>query len=340
LSQAIEPQWTPMKLGRFGASMDVDGDTLAIGAPGTGDPSMTPAVVLFERDPLGAWAEVARLTSPIPSPAAFGLWLDLEADRLVVGFVMGPMNVPGVVVYERDEFGVWTSGTVVNGPPGSGVGFFGTSGQLRGDDLFAATRTGLAVYRRVTAEDWRIAYEVEAPGQTTIGTATSWDSVALDGDNVIAGAPTLDVCAFGTARRGAIMRLDVEPLMRGDALVSIGANGGQDLFVDFGLAGAGKWHFVLGSLDGPTTGLSLPGGAILPLSFDAYTQLTLEHPSATLTNAWGQLDALGRSDVRFQVPPGLDSSFAGLVLRHAAAVLDPITGVVEASNSVSLELVP
>jgi hypothetical protein len=81
--------------------------------------------------------------------------------------------------------------------------------------------------------------------------------------------------------------------------------------------------------------------AVTPLHLArwAYTQLTLEHPSATLVNAWGQLDELGRADVRFQVPPGLAPSFQGLVLRHAAVVLDPATGLLAASNAALVELV-
>jgi hypothetical protein len=71
---------------QFGATVSIDGDRLAVGAPSTFWSSGEPGrVFLFERS-AGGWIEVAQLT---PQDSAvhdrFGLSVALDGERLVVG---------------------------------------------------------------------------------------------------------------------------------------------------------------------------------------------------------------------------------------------------------------
>ena len=83
---------------KFGYAVDLDGDILAVGAPGATLSGASPApgaVLLFERNAGGAdtWGEVMRWSPDGQTSLAFGTAVSVSGDHLVVG---APRNVTGL----------------------------------------------------------------------------------------------------------------------------------------------------------------------------------------------------------------------------------------------------
>ena len=78
---------SPQSLDFFGISVDVDGDTVVVGAQGRADPAVSAgAAYVFARCHDGAWYRVTTLVEPTPSALAFfGRSVALDGDLLVVG---------------------------------------------------------------------------------------------------------------------------------------------------------------------------------------------------------------------------------------------------------------
>lgn len=88
----------------FGAALALDGDRLAVGAPGREDPE-TGAVVLFERR-AGAWAEADRIVAPRGADRTFGSTVALAGDLLVAGGYGTDTERGGAAfVFERGDAG-------------------------------------------------------------------------------------------------------------------------------------------------------------------------------------------------------------------------------------------
>jgi hypothetical protein len=130
------------------------------------------------------------------------------------------------------------------------------------------------------------------------------------------------------------------PRIEGDVdAVSVGAGGVQTLCVNAGPAHAGKVYWTLGSLSGTSPGLALPG-AVVPLNFDVYLQLSLLHPNTgTLPNGLGLLDASGRATVTFVLPPGLLPGLVGGHADHAYGVIQGMAAVA-VSNAAGVDFLP
>ncbi|TNF80129.1 MAG: integrin, partial [Gammaproteobacteria bacterium] len=149
----------------FGAALALDGDTLAVGAPGenTGQPG-SGAVYVFTRDDLGQWHQEAFLKAGVVGlNDAFGARVALVGDLLAVG-------APG----ERSD------ATGING----------------GDNNESAVGSGAAyLFERDAAGSWtQIAYVKASntdPGDS-FGSA-----LALDGDTLVIGAPSEQSSATG-----------------------------------------------------------------------------------------------------------------------------------------------
>ncbi len=102
---------------------------------------------------------------------------------------------------------------------------------------------------------------------------------------------------------------------------------------------AARPYLVLGSASGTSPGVVLRGQRV-PLNVDGYFMTTLSLPGvAPFIATLGLLDARGRAQAGFALPPGL-VALAGLHLDHAYVVLDAATVTVRhASNAVPLDLV-
>jgi hypothetical protein len=106
-----------------------------------------------------------------------------------------------------------------------------------------------------------------------------------------------------------------------------------------GVAEAGKFYWVLGSFSGTSPGITFPGGATVPVNFDAYTKITIFKPFAGIfTTFLGVLDGNGEAAASFNVPPGLDPDLIGLTLYHAFAASPTFGDADYASNAVPFTL--
>jgi hypothetical protein len=101
---------------RFGTAVALDGDTLAVGAPGADDPALgesVGAVYIFQQQD-GSWVEQAQLqSSQAAAFAGFGAYLALDGDTLVVGQqprIAGPGDRPPpspLTIFRRSD-DTWT----------------------------------------------------------------------------------------------------------------------------------------------------------------------------------------------------------------------------------------
>lgn len=122
--------------------------------------------------------------------------------------------------------------------------------------------------------------------------------------------------------------------------VSIATGGTQALQLNFGAQYAGAPYFVVGSTHGAVPGFVV-NGKLVPLAMDNYFQYTLVNPNnGVLAPSLGLLNGTGQATCNVTIPAGLAPSYIGLIAHHAAVVLSPALTVLEASDAVSLRLVP
>lgn len=114
--------------------------------------------------------------------------------------------------------------------------------------------------------------------------------------------------------------------------------GAQTMTVSAGSAAAGETYIVLASAAGTAPGVPLPGGFTLPLNIDALLDQSFFGANMfPWGNTLGTLDALGRADATFSLPP-LPGVLAGLQIHHAPLVLDAGANVLAAGPAASITL--
>lgn len=115
-----------------------------------------------------------------------------------------------------------------------------------------------------------------------------------------------------------------EPTLAADVhSISLASGGTQNLAVDLGAGSGDLVYGLLGSASGTSPGVNLGGGLTLPLVLDAYSKLTLNTSSSSIFQDFvGVLDSQGTADAALALPPLMDTSLAGLVLRHAGIAFD------------------
>lgn len=125
------------------------------------------------------------------------------------------------------------------------------------------------------------------------------------------------------------VELPPSPSLHGSpASLSLATGGTQDLCLTAGVVHAGDLYLTLGSSSGTAPGV-LVDGHVLPLNVDSYFLSTLTKPNGpVLSQSFGFLDAKGMAKPSFHLPAGLPPALAGLVVHHAAAILDLGTGQV------------
>lgn len=133
----------------FGSSVDLQGDRLAVGAPG--ENSRPGAVYIFERatGPVESWSQIQHLepSATHPTDNEFGFDIALDGDVLAVASSARPtqVNLIGAVfIYHRDEGGPNNWGLVKTLQTGEISGysaFFATSIALH-DDVLVVGDTG------------------------------------------------------------------------------------------------------------------------------------------------------------------------------------------------------
>jgi hypothetical protein len=111
--------------------------------------------------------------------------------------------------------------------------------------------------------------------------------------------------------------------------------GSINFTLNAGVAYAGRGYAVLGSMSGISPGMVLPGGLVLPLNYDLFTQFViLNWNTPFLMNFLGNLDALGMGTAQLNLGP-LPPGSAGLVLHFAFCTYKPFDFV---SNPVGVQI--
>jgi choice-of-anchor B domain-containing protein len=117
----------------FGASIAVEGNLMAVGAPGTGE--RRGAVYVFERDGSGRWSERARLTAGRAEAGdQLGRAVAIRGGMLLAGSPGHARNQGRVVVFQRGSGASgWTERGTLVGSRGQSPEFFGAALALYGD---------------------------------------------------------------------------------------------------------------------------------------------------------------------------------------------------------------
>ncbi len=191
------PEITPSdsdRLDRFGASVALSGDWLAVGAPGEGHDGVPlaegngeGAVYLFRRNAADEWIEHVRLKPhDLESREWFGHSVDLEGDRLIVGapYFYGLGEQGSLYTFERIA-GSWTSTGRWSGANSAPDDEFGFSVSLSGDRVAVGARTQYrtSLFERAPDGSWAETQSFQFPF-TEFGF-----SVSLDSDRLAVGAP-------------------------------------------------------------------------------------------------------------------------------------------------------
>jgi len=125
----------------FGCAVAIEGDRAVIGAYGDDEAgAQAGAAYVFERDPSGAWNEIAKLTASDPAASDnFGWSVALSGDTIAVGAayadVAGESNAGAAYVFElgRGGPGVWGEVAKLTAGDPATDDFFGYSVAASGD---------------------------------------------------------------------------------------------------------------------------------------------------------------------------------------------------------------
>lgn len=329
----------------FGTSLALDGERLAIGAPGTSpsgtQPPWTDGFAYVYRLTAGSWVFAQSLPAPQPGGpnfhSAFAARVALEAGRLIVGAPAEYNPTSGFLgkLYEYRNLGAgWVQTAVLADPqPSSGsTTGFGYEFALSGEHLFVAigysASTGAPAYLfHDSPAGWTL--------QTKVLPRPS--RVALSG----ARAATSGDAPLGSSYSGQALVFDLDstgcaPLIGSAGVAGTHVPDSVDFEIDAGLGFAGKPYLLLSSLTGTSPGIAF-GSITLPLNPDALLLFGLQNPgSALYTHGFGLLDAQGRAQSSLNLPGNI-VFLAGNTLNHAYALLDAAQGLaaVLASNPVA-----
>ncbi|MBN1514389.1 MAG: thrombospondin type 3 repeat-containing protein [Phycisphaerae bacterium] len=181
---------------RFADSVDIDGDTLVIGAPGS-TAELSPSACVFTRSG-GLWQHEATLEIGMGPTIEFGHAVAIDGDTMVVGAPARFMaeTDPGLAVVYVRSAGVWTMQGVLTASDGSLEDGFGLSVALEGDTAIVGaswaglpdgTHPGAAYVFTRSGGAWTEQAKLTAPGEPD--SAGFGMSVALSGDTAMIGSP-------------------------------------------------------------------------------------------------------------------------------------------------------
>ena len=331
----------------FGSALALEGRTLLAGVPG-----IATGRVIHVDGTSGNWIAVQELqASSVQAWDRFGRSLALDGDRLLVGAPgrdTSAVDAGAAYVFERTG-GLWSETAELLASAGSAGDEFAHGVALEGGRALVGTpggnwslSTGSASVFEGGGSVWSETHDLLAP-DAEIG-AGFGQAVALSGDDALALSwrdGTLLV-GSGSVYHWSLGGTGCPSLLALGASVSVSAGGAQTLVLQAGTAHAGDVYWILGSSAGTLPGVPVDG-LLLPLAYDGpagYMVYSLLHPNALpLVDTLGLLDAEGRALARFELPPGVQSSLAGLELHHAYVALDalvPLVGFTSAPVAVQL----
>ena len=203
----------------LGTAIAIDGDTLAVGAPGAfGSAFTADAVFVFERTGT-TWTEVLRIAPPAGMPEIrFGAAVALDGDTLAVGALENQLAPRGMVLIYRRTAGVWsaTPEATLAASNAADDDRFGDAVALSGDTLVVGARgedsnaTGVGgnqgnntvaesgaayVFRRNGSGVW--SQEAYLKASNTGANDQFGTAVGVSGDVIVVGAPNEDSSTTG-----------------------------------------------------------------------------------------------------------------------------------------------
>ena len=181
----------------FGASVAIQGDRLAVGAPGDDEKArQAGSAYVFQRTAKG-WREEARLIAEDGrANSLFGQAIALDGDRAVVGAPGDPnrgKQAGAAYVYVRTPKG-WRSEGKLRAPDGGAIRFFGAAVSISGNRILVGSygvdhkgpRTGAAYMFRRGGAGWSFGAKL------TAGDAREHDNfggaVGISGSHLVVGA--------------------------------------------------------------------------------------------------------------------------------------------------------
>lgn len=181
----------------FGSDVVADGDRMAIGAygaPAAGG-GASGAVYVFELQS-GSWVESARIESPVTVDGDFGISVDLDGDRLIVGASSQPLGalagVGAIFVFDRAGSAWNYTATLLPSNPQQ-YDSLGSNLSLSGDTIVApAGDDSIHVFRR-SAGSWSEDVVIQASD------VHAFSPVDLDGPGLFAvgeGTPSKEITVF------------------------------------------------------------------------------------------------------------------------------------------------
>lgn len=192
----------------FGFSVDVEGDTILVGAPYDNDQGGdSGSVYLFQRNQGGAdnWGQVAKLTNTTGAAGdEFGFDVAIDGDTAVVGAPLdddGGSQAGAVHVFSRNEGGSdqWGQVTTLTASDAALNDRFGYAVDIDGNDVVVGARdetsTG-AIYLFAFSGTWTQTKKKRAGG--ALGDDNFGRAVAIENGRVLVGAPQ-DNSQRGTA---------------------------------------------------------------------------------------------------------------------------------------------
>lgn len=196
----------PVAGDRFGAAVDIDGDTIVVGAPGTGGGRGSVVPYAWSGN---AWVRGAAQTTPGgATDSGLGAFVSLSGDTFLASardddIVGGPANAGSISAFVRSG-GVWAFEQRWFEPtPAAGERFGGSIDLQAGGyaavvgspqhDVGAAADQGVAYLYVRSADGWQAGATLVHDGPNSAGGDQFGASVAFDGHNLIlVGAPNDD----------------------------------------------------------------------------------------------------------------------------------------------------
>ncbi len=344
----------PYDFATYGYSVAIEEDRVVVGALETtipGGPS-SGFVDVFERS-LGVWTRTATLA---PAPAdkiySFGLSVATAGERIAVStsHELTNPNSGGVALVFRREGSAWVQEQKLYASDGVFSNQFGACVDLDGESLLVGSpatdvsgvdEAGAAYLFTRVGQSWSETARLVAGDpqeESLFGLA-----VALGGGRAVVGARMHDVddghdgAGYEYCAASACM-----PLSQSQTTLSLSAGGVQTLALRAGADYAGDDYVVIGSSLGTAPGF-LVDGLVVPLVLDTmYSLAVLAEPNVPRYSSMvGQLDALGEASATITLAPGaLPLAAAGVVVHHAALVIDATPVVAFTTNPAPLLLVP
>lgn len=131
-------------------------------------------------------------------------------------------------------------------------------------------------------------------------------------------------------------------ILKADPLtISLADGGSQTFSLDFGVEFAGAKFIIAGSKRGIIPG-TMYGLVNVPLNYGSYSEWLLKDLGEPgFKSLSGELNEEGKGTAMLNVPISQDPELVGMVLYHAAILLEPkAEKVLKASNAIELILMP